>query len=122
MNKGRKISGGKYHAERKKKLYEKQGQQRAAILGEPKSKSLRTHGGAVKTILLSTNIVNLLHNKKMAKAKIINVVETPQNRFLSRQNRLMKGAVIETSLGKAKITNRPTQEGQVNAILITESK
>jgi small subunit ribosomal protein S8e len=58
----------------------------------------------------------------MAKAKIINVVETPQNRFLSRQNRLMKGAVIETSLGKAKITNRPTQEGQVNAILITESK
>jgi len=122
MNKGRKTTGGKYHAERKKKLYEAQGQQRSAILGEPKSKFLRTRGGAIKTILLSTNIANVFHNKKIANAKIINVIETPQNRFLARQNRLMKGAIIETSLGKAKITNRPTQEGQVNAVLIAETK
>ena len=122
MNKGRKISGGRYHAERKKKLYEMQGQQRVAILGEPKSKSLRTRGGAIKRILLSTNIVHVVHNKKASTTKIVNVIETPQNRFLSRQNRLMKGAIIETALGKAKITNRPTQEGQVNAILIAESK
>lgn len=99
-----------------------QGQQRSTILGEQKSKSLRTRGGAIKRILLNANIVNLSHNKKISSAKIINVTETPQNRFWSRQNRLVKGAVIETSLGKAKITNRPTQEGIVNAILISESK
>ena len=122
MNKGRKISGGKYHAERKKKLYEMQTQQRSTILGEQKSKSLRTRGGATKRILLNANIVNVSHNKKISSAKIINVIETPQNRFWSRQNRLVKGAIIETSVGKARITNRPTQEGQVNAVLITEAK
>ncbi len=122
MNKGRKISGGKYHAERKKKLYEMQTQQRLTILGEQKSKSLRVRSGATKRILLNANIVNVSHNKKISSVKIINVIETPQNRFWARQNRLVKGSVIETSIGKARITNRPTQEGQVNAVLIAESK
>ena len=52
------------------------------------------------------------------KAEIINVEETPQNRFLARQNRLIKGAIIETSLGRARITNRPSQEGAINAVLL----
>ena len=54
----------------------------------------------------------------MQKAEIKNVKETPQNRFWARQNRLLKGAIIETSLGKARITNRPTQEGHINGILL----
>jgi small subunit ribosomal protein S8e len=78
-------------------------------------------GGGRKQVLLSTNIANLTIAKgKTQKAKITNVIETPQNRFLARQNILMKGALIDTSLGKAKITNRPSQEGQVNATLVKE--
>ena len=56
--------------------------------------------------------------KDSLEAEIINVEETPQNKFFARQNRLMKGSVIETSLGKARITNRPSQEGMINGILI----
>ena len=41
MNKGRKISGGKYHANRKKKFYEKQNQERVVTLKETKRKSQR---------------------------------------------------------------------------------
>lgn len=118
MDKGRKITGGKYHKQRKKRLYEKQGQEREVFLGETKRKSLRVRGGKIKVILLKTNIANIVVGKKVQKAEITNVEETPQNRFLARQNRLMKGVIIATSLGKAKITNRPSQEGQVNAILI----
>ena len=55
---------------------------------------------------------------KVEKTEIVNVVETPQDRFLARQNRLMKGSIIDTKLGKARITNRPTQEGNVNAVLV----
>ncbi len=120
MNKGRKISGGKYHAHRKKRLYEIQNQERHAVLGETKKKTLRVKGGNTKTIILRSNIANIMINGKTQKANIINVEKTPQNTFLSRQNRLMKGAIIDTSIGKARITNRPTQEGQVNAILIKE--
>ena len=121
MNYGRKITGGKYHKFHKKKLYERQGQERHATLGETKTKQLRVKGGNVKTIVLKSNVANIINEKgKAQKAQIINVEETPQNRFLSRQNRLVKGAKIETSLGKARITNRPSQEGQVNAILLKE--
>jgi len=120
MKTGRKISGGKYHRNRKKKTYDKQNQDRPVILGEEKRKDLRTRGGNVKKVLLKSNMVNLVMNGKVKRAEIKNVVETPQNRFLARQNRLLKGALIETSLGKARITNRPSQEGQINAVLVKE--
>ena len=34
------------------------------------------------------------------------------------KNVLIKGAIIDTDLGKARITNRPSQESSVNAILM----
>ncbi len=118
MNHGRKISGGKYHANRKKRKFEHAGQDRQVTLAETKRKKLRVVGGHIKVVLLRTNEVNIMVNKKAVKAEIKNVEETPQNRFLARQNRLMKGAIIETSAGKARITNRPSQEGCVNAVLV----
>jgi|SRR3989344_1221423 len=120
MNKGRKISSGKYHLNRKKKLFERQGQERPVILGEHKSKTMRTRGGNIKSLMLKANIVNIASRGKTQKAEIKNVLETPQNKFFARQNRIMKGAIIDTSLGKARITNRPSQEGCVNAVLIKE--
>jgi len=121
MNKGRKITGGKYHAYRKKKKYELPGVPRIVHLKERKFKVLRALGGNEKIVLLSCNLANVTDKKgKTKKVKITNVLETPSNRFLARQNILVKGAIIDTELGKAKITNRPSQEGTVNAILIEE--
>jgi len=120
MNRGRKISGGKYHKFRKSRLCETQNQERIVMLGTTKRKYIRIRAGHIKAILLKTNIANIFSDKKAKRANITNVIETPQNKFFARQNRLMKGAIIETSLGKARITNRPSQEGQVNAVLIKE--
>jgi len=120
MNKGRKITGGKYRPEKKKKSFEHKVQERHVTLRETKRKRMRRRGGNMKTVLLGTNIANLTDpkTKKTQKVEIKNVLETPQNTFLARQNRLMKGAVIQTSAGKARITNRPSQEGHINAILL----
>ena len=120
MNKGRKITGGKYHANRKKKLHERKNQERSVILGETKTKKLRMRGGRIRTVLLKTNRANVVSNGKTQEVEIKNVKKTPQNRFLARQNRLIKSAIIETTIGLAKITNRPSQEGHVNAILIKQ--
>ncbi len=121
MNRGRKITGGKYHKQKKKKSFEGKTEGRTVVLdSETKKKQLKTRGGDKKTVLLRTNKVNITQSGKTQKATIKNVLETPQNNFLARQNRLLKGAIIETSQGKAKITNRPTQEGQINAILVKE--
>jgi len=120
MKQGRKISGGKYKKFRKKKLYEKKGQERLVKLGKLKRKVLRARGGNEKIVLLASDEANVLdkNTNKAKKAKIKNVLETPSNKFLARQNILLKGAIIETELGKAKITNRPSQEGSVEAVLI----
>ena len=115
--KGKKISGGKYIQRRKKRLDELAGQKKIVKLGEDKRRSKRTRGGNAKTYLLKTKFVNI-NVKKDKKVEIKNVLETPSNRFLARQNIITKGTIVETELGKVKITNRPTQEGILNGILI----
>ena len=50
--------------------------------------------------------------------EIQNVIETPSNRFLARQNIITKGTILETKLGEVKVTNRPSQEGMINGILM----
>lgn len=124
MKKGIKITGGKYHKARKKKHYELVRQARNTKLGKIKQKSIKVRGGKIKTVLLSADFANVFDKKtkKAKKVKIKNVIETPSNRFLARQNILVKGAIIDTDLGKAKITNRPSQEGNVQAVLIQEEK
>lgn len=116
--KGRKISGGRYIKSRKKKACEKPGQARVVKLGEQKSKSQRIRGGNKKTFLLKGKIINVKAKDKIKKVEIQNVVRTPSNRFLARQNILTKGTIVSTELGEVKITNRPTQEGMINGILI----
>lgn len=119
MRLGKKVTGGRYHAARKKKKFELPGTPRVVKLRERKMKVLRTLGGNEKQVLLSSNVANVTNEKgKTKKTTIKNVIETPSNKFLARQNILVKGAIIETELGKARITNRPSQEGCVNAVLI----
>ncbi|MFA5856914.1 MAG: 30S ribosomal protein S8e [Candidatus Pacearchaeota archaeon] len=120
MGYGRKISGGKYKILRKTKKFELVGIARKVKLGKTKQKVVRGQGGNKKNILLTGEFANVYNpsTKKSKKAKIKNVLETPSNRFWARQNILIKSAVIETDIGKAKITNRPSQEGTINAILI----
>lgn len=118
MKIGRKISGGKYKKARKKKKFERKGQERKVKVGETKTKIMKIRGGNEKTVSLLQNKINLVGKGKTSVVEIKRVLETPSNRFLARQNILTKGAVVETELGKAKITNRPSQEGNVQGILI----
>lgn len=124
MKTGKKISGGLYHAPRKSKLYENTGQARVVKLGNLKSKKLRVRGGNSKVVLLTADVANVFNpkTKKSSISKIVNVLETPSNRFLARQNILQKSSVIQTEAGKARITNRPSQEGNVQAVLLNETK
>ena len=118
MKAGRKISGGKYRKRRKKKMYELPGQRREVKLGEGKRRGKRVLGGSKKTFLLKANKVNVKVGNKTEKLEIKNVLETPSNRFLARQNILGKGTIVQTERGRVRITNRPSQEGMVNGILI----
>jgi len=118
LNKGKKISGGKYVANRKKRKYELPGQRKVTKLGKEKRKVERVMGGNIKVVTLGAKLVNVLTKKGSKKAEIKNVLETPSNRFLARQNIITKGTIIETELGKVRVTSRPTQDGIVNGVLL----
>ncbi len=115
---GRKLTGGRYQKQKKKKLHGMRGQRKVVRLGEEKRKKTRVRGGNEKTFLLKGQTASIKSNGKMIKATIKNVFETPSNRFLARQNIITKGSIVETDKGKVRITNRPTQEGMINGVLI----
>jgi small subunit ribosomal protein S8e len=120
MRLGRKISGGRYIKRRKKKKYALPGQIKPVKLSEEdKRKSKIVRGGNKKVYLLRGKFVNIQEKgKKSKKVEIKNVLETPSNKFLARQNIITKGAIVRTDLGKVKITNRPAQEGMINGVLV----
>jgi small subunit ribosomal protein S8e len=118
MKSGRKTSGARYKRPKKRKLTGRQGQARVVKIGERKTKLINGRGNTTKLVSFLNNAANIIVKGKSKKSAIKNVIETPSNTFLARQNILVKGAIIETELGKAKITNRPSQEGNVQAILL----
>ena len=80
---------------------------------------VKMRGGKKKVISVYIAFANVvMHDKKIKKAKIKTVLESPNNAHYKRMNVLTKGVVIETDVGKARVTNRPGQEGVVNAVLI----
>ena len=78
----------------------------------------RGRGGNLKVKLKRANFANISTPEGMKKAKIKSVEESPDNRHHARMNIITKGAIIETDIGKAKVTSRPGQHGVVNAVLL----
>jgi len=113
-------SGKKYKKDRRKKLYEMGRRPALTKVGETSKKSLRTRGGDKKTIILEADSVNIFDkkDKKFKRLPIKNVLENSANRNFVRRNILTRGTVIETELGKARITSRPGQVGSLEAVLI----
>ncbi|OKY79004.1 MAG: Ribosomal protein S8E [Candidatus Methanohalarchaeum thermophilum] len=115
-------TGGRRKPKRKKRKSELGREFLEPKIGEETKKKLRTMGGNGKTRLLRTNKVNLTDpdSGETEKIDIENVVENEANPHYVRRNIITKGAIIETEKGKAKVKNRPGQEGTVNAVLINE--
>ncbi len=115
----RKISGGRYHYVRGKRKHELAGFPSMTKLdAKKKARTIRKLGGKVKTVLITGNVINVLGKGKATETEILNVIENPANPNLVRRNVITKGCVVETKLGKARVTNRPGQEGCINGVLV----
>ena len=119
---GRKFTGGRIQLARKKRKYELGREPVYPKIGEEKRKVVETKGGGEKIKLSSFSFVNVLDTKSKTakKVKIIDVVTNPANPDLARRKVVTRGAIINTELGRAKITSRPTQHGVANAVLVQE--
>lgn len=115
----RKPSGGRNTSTRPRKLAQKGNNPSMTGIDKTRTRTLRTRGGAKKSALLSTEEVNLFDpkTKKNTKAKLKSVKESAANRNYVRRNIITKGTIVETDKGVAKVTNRPGQDGTINAVL-----
>ncbi len=116
----RKPSGGRAKLNKNKRKYELGKGAAETKIGERKVKKIRTTGGNDKIRLTNENKINVVNPKtnKVERAEIISVVENKANTHFVRRNIITKGAVVETSAGKVKVTSRPGQDGIINGILI----
>ena len=116
----RKETGGRLKLARKKRRYELGREQNITVLGEPRHKKVRVRGNNARVRVLSTNVANVTdpETNVTKKVKIKDVLENAANPHYVRRDIITKGAVIETEVGKARITSRPGQDGCINAVLI----
>ncbi|MCZ7402816.1 MAG: 30S ribosomal protein S8e [Candidatus Methanoperedens sp.] len=117
----RKYTGGRLIQARGKRKYELGGEQANTHIGETIRKTVKTLGGQLKVRLLrqQTAVVIDPATKISKTVKIETVTGNPANKNYIRRNIMTKGSIIKTEIGSARITNRPGQEGSINAILIS---
>ena len=118
----RKPTGGLYRPHRKKRKYEMGRPQIETLIGERKIRKVRVRGGNYKVKLVRDKYANVYipSEGKVVRVEIKRVVENPAHVHYARRNVITKGAIIETEIGLARVTNRPSQEGLINAVLIEQ--
>lgn len=117
----RKPSGARYKAKIIKKRQSLVGRAPASTkIGPKRVQIIRARAGTHKMRALSLDKVNVYDpkTKKHSVADIKNVVDNPADKNFIRRKIMTKGAIIETSKGNAKITNRPGQDGIIHAVLL----
>jgi len=120
----KKPSGGRKRAYRRKRKFEEGRFPAETILGAQKKKIVRGRGRTVKIKVLSDTNVCVTDPKsgKTEKTEITRVVKNPVNVDYDRRGVITKGTMIETSLGLARVTSRPGQDGIINAVLVSEEE
>ncbi len=116
----RKFTGRKYKQFHKKRKRELERPSIETEIGEEKKKKQRTMGGNHKLKLFSTSYINVtnLKSNKTSKVKILKFDTNESSKDLNRRHIITKGAIVDTEIGKAKVTSRPGQHGVMNGVLI----
>ena len=115
----RKYTGKKYKTFHKKRKRELERPPIVTQIGKVKKKKQRTMGGNFKLKLFADSFVNVtnLKTNETKKVKILKFEENKASKDLNRRHIITKGTIVETEIGKVKITSRPGQHGVLNAIL-----
>jgi small subunit ribosomal protein S8e len=115
----RKRTGGRRRPKRDKRKHELGDEPTETQLGEIKLKTVDARGTGTKVRAITTNTATVATDEETVSADIEDVVQNPADPNYARRNIITRGAVIETSEGQARVTSRPGQDGQVNAVLIS---
>jgi len=114
----RKRTGGRLKHASKKKRHQLGREPAETTVDDPRFRVIDARGTEDKLRALSTNVAQLADGGETTEVDIEDVVENPANVNYARRNIITKGAIIETSEGRARVTSRPGQVGQVSAVAL----
>jgi len=114
----RKRTGGRRRDFRKKKKHELGDQPTETRIGDQRLKTVDARGNTEKVRAVTTDRASVATDGAVVAAEIEDVEENPSNPNYVRRNIITKGAIIQTSEGRARVTSRPGQDGQINAVLV----
>jgi len=114
----RKRTGGRRRNFRNKRKHELGRESTETQVGEDKRKTVDTRGNTQKVRAIDVETANVATDDGAVAAGIENVAENPSNPNYARRNIITKGAILDTSEGKVRVTSRPGQDGQVNGVLV----
>lgn len=117
----RKDTGGRLKANRGRRAYERDGYALEPLVGSPSGRVSRRRGGTISTGVVHSDVANVADSAgKVSKSKILRVKSSPANRDYQRRGVITKGSVLETEAGEAVVTSRPTDDGVVNAKIVSK--
>jgi small subunit ribosomal protein S8e len=116
----RKRTGGRRRRASDKKKHQLGSEFTETQVGDAKFKTVDARGNTEKIRAIATDVATVATDGGAVAADIEAVAENPANPNYARRNIITKGAIIETSEGRARVTSRPGQDGQVNAVLVEE--
>ncbi|MCL9812738.1 30S ribosomal protein S8e [Natranaeroarchaeum aerophilus] len=114
----RKRTGGRLRPNTDRKKHQLGREPTETSVGETSLRTVDARGGTVKVRALKIDTASVATGDETVQADIEDVVENDADPNYARRNIITKGAVIETSEGRARVTSRPGQTGQVNAVLV----
>jgi len=111
-------TGGRRRPKRDRRKHELGSEPTETQVGETKLRTVDTRGGQTKVRAIRSNVASVASDGGVVAAEITDVAENPADPNYARRNIITRGAIIETDEGKAKVTSRPGQDGQINAVLL----
>ncbi len=115
-----KYQGRKVKLQKRKKKKNELGSDpiKTRLSDREERKNLRVTGGRTKTVAVKARFANVSVRGKTQKVAIRSVGDNAADKDFKRESVLALGGEIETELGRARITSRPSQDGVVNAVLL----
>ena len=122
----RKPSGGRlkrpnrYRGKRRREISSEN--QFAYVGAEDKRKGYRKRAGSQTVRVMLANQINVSDPKegKTTRATISGVVENDADPNYVRRNIITKGAVVDTDIGRVRVTSRPGMHGVVSGVLLED--
>jgi small subunit ribosomal protein S8e len=111
-------TGGRRRPKRDRRKHELGSEPTETQVGDAELKTVNARGNETKVRAIRADTASVAVDGEVHAAEITDVVENPADPNYARRNIITRGAIIETAEGEARVTSRPGQDGQINAVLV----